>query len=102
MLFADNADGNQIITKRVRAEIDRQNENITVIACSCHILPLFMQGNERSGKKTSVESLADPRSGARVFVRKYDTEAYGINAAGMIKGRKEARKRKAKEVLENY
>lgn len=37
-----------------------------------------------------------------MFVRKYDTEAYGINAAGMIKGRKEARKRKAKEVLENY
>lgn len=53
-------------------------------------------------KETFVGSLADPRSGAQVFVRKYDTEAYSINAAGMIKGRKEARKRKAKEVLENY
>lgn len=53
-------------------------------------------------KETFVESLADPRSGAQVFVRKYDTEAYSINAAGMIKGRKEAKKRKAKEVLENY
>lgn len=54
-------------------------------------------------KETFVESLADPRSGAQVFVRKYDTQAYSINAAGsMIKGRKEARKRKAKEVLENY
>lgn len=53
-------------------------------------------------KESFVESLADPRSGAQVFARKYDTEAYGINAAGMIKGRKEARKRKAKEVLENY
>ena len=41
-------------------------------------------------KETFVESLADPRSGAQVFVRKYDTEAYSINAAGMIKGRKEA------------
>lgn len=53
-------------------------------------------------KETFVESLANPRSGVQVFVRKYDTEAYSINAAGMIKERKEARKRKAKEVLENY
>ena len=29
-------------------------------------------------KETFVESLADPRSGAQVFVRKYDTEAYDI------------------------
>lgn len=99
MLFADNADGNQIITKRVRAEIDRQNENFTVLA-------IFSLSSCRStkevAKETFVESLADPRSGAQVFVRKHDTEAYSINAAGMIKGRKEARKRKAKEVLENY
>lgn len=60
------------------------------------------RATKEMAKESFVESLADPRSGARVFVRKYDTEAYGINAAGMIKGRKEARKRKAKEVLENY
>lgn len=99
MLFADNADGNQIITKRVRTEIDRQNENFTVLAIfslsSC-------RATKEVAKETFVESLADPRSGAQVFVRKHDTEAYSINAAGMIKGRKEARKRKAKEVLENY
>ena len=53
-------------------------------------------------KETFVESLADPRSGAQVFVRKHDTDAYSINATGKIKRRKEARKRKAKEVLENY
>ena len=42
------------------------------------------------------------RTGTQVFVRKYDTEPYGINAGGIIKARKDAKKKKAKDMLENY
>ena len=45
-------------------------------------------------KESLIESISDSRTGTQVFVRKYDTEPYGINAGGIIKARKDAKKKK--------
>lgn len=53
-------------------------------------------------KESLIESIADPKTGTQVFVRDYDTKPYSINAGGIIKARKEAKKKKAKEILDKY
>lgn len=53
-------------------------------------------------KESLIESISDSRTGTQVFVREYDTEPYGINAGGIIKARKDAKKKKAKDILKNY
>lgn len=53
-------------------------------------------------KESLIESIADPKTGTQVFVRDYDTEPYSINAGGIIKARKQAKKKKAKEILDKY
>ena len=53
-------------------------------------------------KESLIESVSDPKNGTQVFVRDNDTEPYSINVGGIIKARKEARKKKAKEILDNY
>lgn len=53
-------------------------------------------------KESLIESVADPKTGTQVFVRDNDTEPYSINVGGIIKARKEAKKKKAKEILDNY
>lgn len=50
----------------------------------------------------AAESIVDPKTGTRVLVREYDTEPYAINVGGIAKARKAAKKKKAKELLENY
>ena len=53
-------------------------------------------------KESLMESVADPKTGTQVFVRDYDAEPYSINVGGIIKARKQAKKKKAKEILDNY
>ena len=53
-------------------------------------------------KESLIESISDPRTGTQLFVRKYGTEPYSINANGIIKARKDAKKKKVKDILENY
>lgn len=53
-------------------------------------------------KESLIESVADPKTGTQVFVRDYDAEPYSINIGGIIKARKQAKKKKAKEILDNY
>ena len=53
-------------------------------------------------KESLIESIADPQTGTQVFVRDYDTEPYSINAGGIIKAIKQAKKKKAKEILDKY
>lgn len=53
-------------------------------------------------KESLVESIVDSRTGTQVFTRDYDTEQYSLNAAGIIKARKDARKKKTKDILKNY
>ena len=53
-------------------------------------------------KESLIESITDPKTGAQVFVKDYDTEPYAINVEGIIKARKDAKKKKAKEILDEY
>ena len=41
-----------------------------------------------------IESITDPKTGTQVFVKDYDTDPYAINVGGIIKARKEAKKKK--------
>lgn len=53
-------------------------------------------------KESLIESVSDPKTDTQVFVRDYDTEPYSINVGGIIKARKAAQKKKAKEILDKY
>lgn len=53
-------------------------------------------------KESLIESITDPKTGTQVFVKDYDTAPYAINVGGIIKSRKEAKKKKAKEILDEY
>lgn len=53
-------------------------------------------------KESLIESITDPKTDAQVFVKDYDTDPYAINVGGIIKARKDARKKKAKEILDEY
>lgn len=53
-------------------------------------------------KETLIESIVDPKTGTQVFVKDCDTDPYAVNVGGIIKARKEAKKKKAKEILDEY
>lgn len=53
-------------------------------------------------KETLIESIVDPKTGIQVFVKDYDTDPYAVNVGGIIKARKDAKKKKAKEILDEY
>lgn len=76
------------------------NKKLLIIA-SISILASCSTTKEMA-KESLIESISDSRTGTQAFVRKYDTEPYGINAGGIIKARKDAKKKKAKDILENY
>ena len=51
-------------------------------------------------KETLIESIVDPKTG--IQVKDYDTDPYAVNVGGIIKARKDAKKKKAKEILDEY
>lgn len=53
-------------------------------------------------KESLIESITDPKTGTQVFVKDYDTDPYAINVGGIVKSRKEVKKKKAKEILDEY
>ena len=53
-------------------------------------------------KENIVESITDSKTGTPVFIREYDTKPYQINIGEIIKARKEQKKKKQREVIENY
>ena len=53
-------------------------------------------------KESLIESITDPKTGTQVFVKDYDTDPYAINVGGIIKSRKDAKKKKGKEILDEY
>lgn len=53
-------------------------------------------------KESLIESIVDPKTGTQVFVKDYDTDPYAINVGGIVKARKDAKKKKAKEILDEY
>lgn len=53
-------------------------------------------------KETAIESIKDPQTGAQVFVRESPNDPYGIDVKNLVKARKTAKKKKARQTLENY
>ena len=53
-------------------------------------------------KEEVVESITDPKTGTPVFTREYDTKPYQINVGEIIRARKEQKKKKKRELIENY
>ena len=53
-------------------------------------------------KESLIESITEPKTGTQVFVKDYDTDPYAVNVGGIIKARKDAKKKKAKEILDEY
>lgn len=52
--------------------------------------------------KDVLDSIADPKTGTPILTREYDTEPYQINVGGIIKSRKALKKKRSKEIIENY
>lgn len=53
-------------------------------------------------KESLIESITYPKTGTQVFVKDYDNDPYAVNVGGIIKARKDAKKKKAKEILDEY
>lgn len=66
------------------------------------IFSLFCLTSCKVAKESLIESITDPKTGTQVFVKDYDTDPYAVNAGGIIKARKDAKKKKAKEILDEY
>lgn len=49
-----------------------------------------------------MESVQDPKTGAQVFERPDAYSPYEVNVGGLVKARKEAKRRKRFDVLRNY
>lgn len=81
--------------------------NIHVYLCVCSSLAVLLLTTSCSGIKQTlrddaIELIPDPITGEQVFIRENDTKPYGINVSGIVKARKEQKKNKRKEILENY
>ncbi len=66
------------------------------------IFSLFSLTSCKVAKESLIESITDPKTGTQVFVKDYDTDPYAVNVGGIIKARKDAKKKKAKEILDEY
>lgn len=80
---------------------------IPVCLCVCitFVILLFMSSCsafKEIGNDIVMHSIADPKTGTPIFTREYDTRPYQINMAEIIKSRKAQKKKKLKEIIENY
>lgn len=66
------------------------------------ISSLFCLTSCKVAKESLIESVTDPKTGTQVFVKDYETDPYAINVGGIVKSRKEVKKKKAKEILDEY
>lgn len=66
------------------------------------IFSLFCLTSCKVAKESLIESITEPKTGTQVFVKDYDTDPYAVNVGGIIKARKDAKKIKAKEILDEY
>lgn len=81
---------------------NQQSAILTILGIASLFLLASCRATREMAKESLVESIVDSRTGTQVFTREYDTEQYSLNAAGIIKARKDARKKKNKEILKNY
>lgn len=52
-------------------------------------------------KELFIGSIIDPKTGTQVFVRENDFEPYEINAGGLVKARKDLKKKKLQDALDS-
>lgn len=52
-------------------------------------------------KELFIKSIIDPKTGTQVFVRENDFEPYEINAGGLVKARKDLKKKKLQDALDS-
>ena len=52
-------------------------------------------------KELFIGSIIDPKTGTQVFVRENDFDPYRINADGLIKARKDLKKKELQEALDS-
>ena len=52
-------------------------------------------------KELLIESIIDPKTGTQLFVRENDFDPYRINADGLIKVRKDLKKKKLQDALDS-
>lgn len=52
-------------------------------------------------KELFIESIIDPKTGTQVFVRENNFEPYEINAGGLVKVRKDLKKKKLQDALDS-
>ena len=52
-------------------------------------------------KELLIESIIDPKTGTQLFVRENDFDPYRINADGLIKARKDLKKKKLQDALDS-
>ena len=52
-------------------------------------------------KELFIESIIDPKTGTQLFVRENDFEPYEINAGGLVKARKDLKKKKLQNALDS-
>lgn len=76
--------------------------NLFFMAGSVSVLLASCQTFRETTRDMMVESVVDPKTGKRIFVRQQENAPYGVDAAGIYKARKEAKKRKRTEWMENY
>ena len=82
-----------------------KNTHFYIYACNSLIALLLMTSCstfKEIVKEDIVESITDPKTGTPVFTREYDTKPYQINIGEIIKARKEQKKEKKRELIENY
>lgn len=82
--------------------MDRRNLLTAAAAAVFAAVVTSCSVTKQVAKEMVAESIVDPKTGTQVLVREYDTEPYAINVGGIVKARKAAQKKKAKELLENY
>lgn len=80
----------------------RKPKSLTALSLMLIISSLFCLTSCKVAKESLIESISDPITGTQVFVKDYDTDPYAVNVGGIIKARKNAKKKKAKEILDEY
>ena len=82
-----------------------KNTHSYIYACNLLIVLLLMTSCsifKEIVKENIVESITDPKTGTPVFTREYDTKPYQINIGEIIKARKKQKKKKKRDLIENY
>lgn len=85
----------------------KKNDNHFPLLLIFCLVPFFVGLNscgamKKTAEEMMIESVRDPKTGAQVFTRDYDTEPYSINVGGIAKARKAVKKKKTMGLIDKY